>query len=69
MKYDAEANLISMEIGQGAISHVREFGNFIVHLTESGRPVLIEILDGSGTSARRDGAPTRLGPGGGEPGG
>ena len=47
MNYDSEANIISWELGQGEITHVREFGNFIVHLTSSGRPVFLEILDGS----------------------
>jgi len=45
MKYDQEANLISWEIAKGNISHVREFGNFIVHLSKTGKPILIEILD------------------------
>jgi len=47
MQYDAETNILCWELGQGDISHVREFGNFIVHLTKSNRPILVEILDAS----------------------
>ncbi|MCX6793192.1 MAG: DUF2283 domain-containing protein [Candidatus Falkowbacteria bacterium] len=47
MHYDIEANIISWEIGQGKISHVKEFGNFIVHLSKAGKPILIEILNAS----------------------
>ncbi|PIR13399.1 hypothetical protein COV49_02430 [Candidatus Falkowbacteria bacterium CG11_big_fil_rev_8_21_14_0_20_39_10] len=47
MIYDAEANIICIEIAKGEISHAREFGNFIVHLSKSGKPILVEILDAS----------------------
>lgn len=47
MIYDAESNLISWEIAKGKISHTREFGNFILHLSDAGKPILIEILDAS----------------------
>jgi hypothetical protein len=47
MLYDPEANIICIEIAKGEISHAREFGNFIVHLSPAGKPVLIEILDAS----------------------
>jgi|GEM_PF-892375 uncharacterized protein YuzE len=45
MHYDQESNLLSIEVGKGAISHAREFGNFIIHLSANGKPLLIEILD------------------------
>ncbi len=45
MIFDPEANIICWEIAKGKISHTREFGNFIIHLTKAGKPVLIEILD------------------------
>jgi len=45
MNYDIEANLISLEIAKGEISHTKEFGNFIIHVSASGKPILIEILD------------------------
>ena len=47
MNYDAEANLISWEIAEGKIDHVRELGNFIIHVSKSEKPLLIEILDAS----------------------
>lgn len=47
MIYDPEANIICFEIAKGEISHAREFGNFIIHLSKSGKPILVEILDAS----------------------
>lgn len=47
MNYDPETNILSWEIGKGGISHVREIGNFIIHVTKTEKPVLIEILDAS----------------------
>jgi len=47
MYYDPEANIMLWEIGKGRISHAREFGQFIIHLSASGKPLLIEILDAS----------------------
>jgi len=45
MIYDPEANIICIEIAKGEITHAREFGNFIIHLSSSNKPILIEILD------------------------
>lgn len=45
MYYDVEANIISIELTSGQISNVREFSNFIIHVSPSGKPILIEILD------------------------
>jgi len=47
MKYDIESNIISWEIAKGEISHVRELGNFIIHVSKSEKPILVEILDAS----------------------
>ncbi|MFA4941488.1 MAG: hypothetical protein WC582_02735 [Patescibacteria group bacterium] len=47
MEYDNEANIISWEIAKGEISHAREFGNFIIHLSPAGKPILVEILEAS----------------------
>lgn len=47
MFYDPEANIISWEMSKGEISHAREFGNFIIHLSPLGKPILIEILEAS----------------------
>jgi uncharacterized protein YuzE len=47
MFYDPEANILSWELARGPISHVREIGNFIIHVSPAEKPVLIEILDAS----------------------
>ena len=47
MLYDIEANIMSWELSGGKISHAREFGNFIIHMSSSGKPILIEVLDAS----------------------
>jgi len=47
MNYDPDANILSWEIATGSISHAREFGNFIIHLSSNGKPILIEILEAS----------------------
>lgn len=47
MHYDIEANIISIELASGQISNVREFGNFLIHVSPTGKPILIEILDAS----------------------
>ena len=47
MNFDLEANLLSWEIGKGKIAHVIEMGNFLVHVSPAGKPVLIEILNAS----------------------
>jgi len=47
MIYDAETNIILIETAKGKISHAKEFGNFIIHLSSAGKPILIEILEAS----------------------
>lgn len=47
MHYDFEANIMSIEITKGNISFAKEFGKFIVHFSNAGKPILIEILDAS----------------------
>lgn len=48
MIFDEEANILCLEVAKkGKISHVRELGNFIIHLSPAGKPIIIEILDGS----------------------
>lgn len=47
MIYDAETNIISWEISNGTINHVREIGNFIIHVSKTEKPILLEILDAS----------------------
>ena len=47
MLYDPEANILSWEIAKGKIDHANEVGNFIVHVSKAGKPILIEMLDAS----------------------
>jgi hypothetical protein len=47
MQYDNESNLLCWEIGKGKIDHVREIGNFLIHVTKKEKPVMVEILDAS----------------------
>lgn len=47
MLYDPESNILSWEVAQGEITHAREFGGFIIHLSKANTPILIEILDAS----------------------
>ncbi len=47
MIYDEEANILCIEIANGTISHTREFGNYILHLSPKAKPILLEILDAS----------------------
>jgi len=47
MIYDPESNILLLEVSKGEISHAREIGNFIFHLSSSGKPILIEIIDAS----------------------
>jgi hypothetical protein len=47
MQYDIEANIISWEITKDPIDQAIELGNFIIHLSKSKKPVLIEILNAS----------------------
>jgi uncharacterized protein YuzE len=47
MIYDPEANIMSIELARGKISHVREVGNILIHMSKAEKPILIEILDAS----------------------
>jgi len=44
---DPESNILSIEIAKGKITNTKEFGNFIIHLSSTGKPILIEVLDAS----------------------
>ena len=45
MEYDIDANIISIELSKDDIEQARDFGNFIVHISPAGKPVLLEILE------------------------
>ena len=47
MEYDIESNILSIQISDGKINHVKEFGDFIIHLSKGNKPLLIEILEAS----------------------
>jgi uncharacterized protein YuzE len=54
MIYDPESNIMSWEIAKGKISHAREIGNIIIHLSKSGKPILIEMLEASSFISQYD---------------
>ena len=45
--YDAEANIISLDIVAGDIAYAKEVNGVVIHFTQSHVPVLIEILEAS----------------------
>jgi len=47
IKYDRDADVLTLEISDKSIDHAEEAGPMIIHLTEDNKPVLIEILDAS----------------------
>ena len=47
IKYDREADVLTIEMSEDSIDHAEESDNIITHLTKSGKPVLLEILDAS----------------------
>lgn len=47
MHYDADANIISIELGRDAIVDTKEVGAVLIHVNKIGKPVLIEILNAS----------------------
>jgi len=52
--FDIEANVLSIELAKGKISNTKEFGNFIIHLSANGKPILIEILNASNLTKKFD---------------
>jgi uncharacterized protein YuzE len=47
IKYDRDADILTMEFSDEGIDHAEEAGPLIIHLTDDNKPVLIEILDAS----------------------
>ena len=45
ISYDPEADVLRIEIAKKPIDYAREMGNIIVHFTEKGLPVYLEILE------------------------
>jgi uncharacterized protein YuzE len=47
IKYDRDADILTLEISEEGIDHAEEAGPMIIHLSEDNKPVLVEILDAS----------------------
>lgn len=48
MKYDSDADVLTLEADRGAkIDYAKELGDVIVHFTKDNLPVLVEILNAS----------------------
>jgi len=47
MIYDEENNIALIEISSGKIDHTIELGNFLIHVSKTKKPILIEILEAS----------------------
>ena len=45
IRYSHDADALLVELSKEPISHAEESGPFIVHFSEAGSPVLLEILD------------------------
>ncbi len=47
IRYDRDEDILTFEVSQHQIDHAEEIGSMIVHFSEQGKPVLLEILDAS----------------------
>ncbi len=45
ISYDPEADVLRVEISKKPIDFAQEMGNIIVHFTQKGLPVYLEILE------------------------
>jgi hypothetical protein len=45
IKYSKDVDALLVELSKEPIDHAEESGQFIIHFTKSGEPVLLEILD------------------------
>jgi hypothetical protein len=54
MHYDEETDILSWPVAKGKLSHAKQLGNIIIHLSASGKPLLVEILDASKLSGQFD---------------
>lgn len=43
--YDAETDIMMIELSEEDIDHAEQVENIIVHLSKDGKPALLEILD------------------------
>jgi len=47
IRYDRDEDILTFEVSTHKIDHAEEIGSMIVHFSEQGKPVLLEILDAS----------------------
>lgn len=47
IRYSPDADILTIWLGDERIDHAEEREGVIVHFSEDGRPVLVEILDGA----------------------
>lgn len=46
LRYSKDVNVLVIELSQKPIAYAEEHGQFILHFTSEGEPVLLEIQDG-----------------------
>ncbi len=44
MRYSRDADALLIELSKQTIDHAEDTGQFIIHVAESGEPVLLEVL-------------------------
>lgn len=48
LKYDAESDVLMIIVSDsGKLSHAEEMGDIVVHLSQSGEPLFLEVLNAS----------------------
>ncbi len=48
LRYDAEADVLIIVVSEsGKFSHAEEMGDIVVHLSEKGEPLFLEVLNAS----------------------
>lgn len=47
IRYGQDLDALLVELSDEAVDHAEEAGRFIVHVSKTGNPVLLEILDAS----------------------
>ncbi|MCH8190384.1 MAG: DUF2283 domain-containing protein [Chloroflexi bacterium] len=45
IRYSKDVDALLIELSDGTIDHAEEAGQFIVHFSKAGQPVLLEILN------------------------
>jgi len=48
LRYDAESDVLMVVVSEsGKLSHAEEMGDIVVHLSEEGEPLFLEVLNAS----------------------